>query len=166
MDTDRMAVDSPARDPDTQNSSPSKTNTPRSGAVPLPPLPDHSQTTDRKATPRPDIVEPMPKENRTQRGPAPRVATPAVLQRSEPAGMPVQNLSDEQALLGGSQRSRRASPMDPQSYSNLDRPLNVTDALSYLDAVKVQFQDQPDVYNHFLDIMKEFKNEQCVFLVF
>ncbi|KAH9477606.1 Transcriptional regulatory protein SIN3 [Psilocybe cubensis] len=59
-----------------------------------------------------------------------------------------------------SQRSRRGSPMDPQSYSNIDRPLNVTDALSYLDAVKIQFQDQPDVYNHFLDIMKEFKNEQ------
>ncbi|KDR72514.1 hypothetical protein GALMADRAFT_281285 [Galerina marginata CBS 339.88] len=57
-------------------------------------------------------------------------------------------------------RSRRPSPMDPQSYSSLDRPLNVTDALTYLDAVKVQFQDQPDVYNHFLDIMKEFKNEQ------
>ncbi|PPQ82593.1 hypothetical protein CVT25_007107 [Psilocybe cyanescens] len=64
------------------------------------------------------------------------------------------------AVATSSQRSRIASPMDPQSYSNIDRPLNVTDALSYLDAVKVQFQDQPDVYNHFLDIMKEFKNEQ------
>ncbi|KAL0570127.1 hypothetical protein V5O48_011832 [Marasmius crinis-equi] len=41
-----------------------------------------------------------------------------------------------------------------------DRPLNVTDALSYLDHVKHQFQDQPDVYNHFLDIMKEFKSQQ------
>ncbi|KIJ15185.1 hypothetical protein PAXINDRAFT_134088 [Paxillus involutus ATCC 200175] len=40
-----------------------------------------------------------------------------------------------------------------------ERPLNVTDALSYLDAVKVQFQDQPDVYNHFLDIMKDFKSQ-------
>ena len=39
------------------------------------------------------------------------------------------------------------------------RALNVTDALSYLDAVKAQFHDQPDVYNFFLDIMKEFKNE-------
>lgn len=39
------------------------------------------------------------------------------------------------------------------------RPLNVTDALSYLDAVKVQFQDKPDVYNHFLDIMKDFKSQ-------
>ncbi|KAF9185223.1 Transcriptional regulatory protein sin3 [Haplosporangium sp. Z 11] len=39
------------------------------------------------------------------------------------------------------------------------RPLNVRDALSYLDQVKVQFQDQPDVYNRFLDIMKDFKSQ-------
>lgn len=39
------------------------------------------------------------------------------------------------------------------------RPLNVTDALTYLDAVKIQFQDKPDVYNHFLDIMKDFKSQ-------
>ncbi|KAH0838113.1 paired amphipathic helix [Lanmaoa asiatica] len=49
----------------------------------------------------------------------------------------------------------RTAPGSPE----LARPLNVTDALSYLDAVKVQFQDKPDVYNHFLDIMKDFKSE-------
>lgn len=41
-----------------------------------------------------------------------------------------------------------------------ERQLNVTDALSYLDAVKIQFADRPDVYNHFLDIMKDFKSQQ------
>jgi hypothetical protein len=46
-----------------------------------------------------------------------------------------------------------------QSSPEVSRPLNVTDALSYLDAVKVQFQDKPDVYNHFLDIMKDFKSQ-------
>ncbi|WRT65870.1 uncharacterized protein IL334_002821 [Kwoniella shivajii] len=39
------------------------------------------------------------------------------------------------------------------------RPLNVRDALSYLDQVKIQFNDQPDVYNRFLDVMKEFKGQ-------
>ncbi|KAL0951709.1 hypothetical protein HGRIS_008384 [Hohenbuehelia grisea] len=43
--------------------------------------------------------------------------------------------------------------------SESNRPLNVTDALSYLDAVKHQFQDKPDVYNRFLDIMKDFKSQ-------
>ena len=33
------------------------------------------------------------------------------------------------------------------------------DALSYLDQVKVRFSDQPDVYNRFLDIMKDFKSQ-------
>lgn len=47
------------------------------------------------------------------------------------------------------------NPMPPNP--DQQRPLNVTDALSYLDAVKVQFQDKPEVYNHFLDIMKDFK---------
>lgn len=35
----------------------------------------------------------------------------------------------------------------------------VQDALTYLDQVKVQFHDQPDVYNRFLDIMKDFKSQ-------
>ncbi len=48
------------------------------------------------------------------------------------------------------------------SNNGNNRPLNVTDALSYLDAVKVQFFDKPDVYNHFLDIMKDFKSQMCV----
>ncbi|CDO71174.1 hypothetical protein BN946_scf184845.g44 [Trametes cinnabarina] len=40
-----------------------------------------------------------------------------------------------------------------------ERPLNVSDALSYLDQVKMQFADRPDVYNKFLDIMKDFKSQ-------
>ncbi|EKM56381.1 uncharacterized protein PHACADRAFT_172101 [Phanerochaete carnosa HHB-10118-sp] len=39
------------------------------------------------------------------------------------------------------------------------RPLNVTDALGYLDCVKQTFADQSDVYNRFLDIMKDFKSQ-------
>ena len=35
----------------------------------------------------------------------------------------------------------------------------LNDALSYLDLVKVRFQEQPDVYNRFLDIMKDFKSQ-------
>ena len=35
----------------------------------------------------------------------------------------------------------------------------LNDALSYLDQVKVQFAGNPDVYNQFLDIMKDFKSQ-------
>ncbi|XP_063370745.1 paired amphipathic helix protein Sin3b [Cydia amplana] len=37
--------------------------------------------------------------------------------------------------------------------------LKVEDALSYLDLVKYKFNTQPQVYNDFLDIMKEFKSQ-------
>ena len=40
-----------------------------------------------------------------------------------------------------------------------ERPLNVTDALTYLDSVKMKFQANPEVYNRFLDIMKDFKSQ-------
>lgn len=62
------------------------------------------------------------------------------------------------SLIGeGTQLVGPAAPRSPDA--GMARPLNVSDALGYLDAVKVQFQDKPDVYNHFLDIMKDFKSQ-------
>uniref|UniRef100_A0A7N9APV8 Paired amphipathic helix protein Sin3a n=1 Tax=Mastacembelus armatus TaxID=205130 RepID=A0A7N9APV8_9TELE len=46
----------------------------------------------------------------------------------------------------------------PQGQQQFQR-LKVEDALSYLDQVKLQFGNQPQVYNDFLDIMKEFKSQ-------
>lgn len=40
-------------------------------------------------------------------------------------------------------------------HPHVQATLNVKDALSYLDQVKVQFAEHPDVYNRFLDIMKD-----------
>ncbi|TFK56787.1 hypothetical protein OE88DRAFT_1620339 [Heliocybe sulcata] len=61
--------------------------------------------------------------------------------------------------LAGSSPEPSPTPPPKTGGDAAARPLNVTDALSYLDAVKAQFQDQPDVYNRFLDIMKDFKSE-------
>jgi paired amphipathic helix protein Sin3a len=49
--------------------------------------------------------------------------------------------------------------VDTENPSTGYRPLNVKDALTYLDQVKVMFADLPEVYNRFLDIMKEFKSQ-------
>ncbi|RDX46116.1 hypothetical protein OH76DRAFT_1420354 [Lentinus brumalis] len=46
-----------------------------------------------------------------------------------------------------------------QQAGSADRQLNVNDALTYLDSVKAQFAEQPEVYNKFLDIMKDFKSQ-------
>jgi paired amphipathic helix protein Sin3a len=38
----------------------------------------------------------------------------------------------------------------------------VDDALSYLEQVRQQFADNPEVYNDFLEVMKEFKSHAYV----
>ena len=48
-----------------------------------------------------------------------------------------------------------SSSSSPSSY----KPLNVKDALSYLEQVKLQFTSNPGIYNQFLDIMKDFKSQ-------
>ncbi|KAF8167408.1 hypothetical protein B0H34DRAFT_644805 [Crassisporium funariophilum] len=68
--------------------------------------------------------------------------------RSSKPSTPRPHTGDSSAGSSGQQRS-----------PEMGRPLNVTDALSYLDAVKNQFHDNPDVYNQFLDIMKDFKSQ-------
>lgn len=49
--------------------------------------------------------------------------------------------------------------LSPSSPNSSYRPLNVIDALAYLDQVKGRFSDKPNVYNKFLDIMKDFKSQ-------
>ncbi|KAG7468308.1 hypothetical protein MATL_G00141500 [Megalops atlanticus] len=51
-----------------------------------------------------------------------------------------------------------SAPTPAQGQQQFQR-LKVEDALSYLDQVKLQFGSQPQVYNDFLDIMKEFKSQ-------
>lgn len=50
-----------------------------------------------------------------------------------------------------------AGPPGAMGMGQGQQPI-LNDALSYLDQVKVQFADHPDVYNRFLDIMKDFKS--------
>ncbi|KAK6620163.1 hypothetical protein RUM44_006564 [Polyplax serrata] len=50
------------------------------------------------------------------------------------------------------------TPPGGTSQTNFQK-LKVEDALSYLDQVKLKFGSEPQVYNDFLDIMKEFKSQ-------
>lgn len=54
--------------------------------------------------------------------------------------------------------SVQTQPPSQQSQQQFQK-LKVEDALSYLDQVKFKFGNQPQVYNDFLDIMKEFKSQ-------
>ncbi|XP_075872568.1 paired amphipathic helix protein Sin3a-like isoform X3 [Nelusetta ayraudi] len=60
------------------------------------------------------------------------------------------------AVMSG--HSHTAAPAATAQGQQFQR-LKVEDALSYLDQVKLQFGNQPQVYNDFLDIMKEFKSQ-------
>ncbi|KAG5894786.1 hypothetical protein JTB14_005222 [Gonioctena quinquepunctata] len=55
--------------------------------------------------------------------------------------------------------SMQDSPQQQQSPGSNFQRLKVEDALSYLDLVKYKFGSKPQVYNDFLDIMKEFKSQ-------
>lgn len=50
----------------------------------------------------------------------------------------------------------------PSSPSEGYRRLSVEDGWSYLEMVKIEFQERPDVYYQFLDVMKDFKSQTCV----
>ena len=66
------------------------------------------------------------------------------------------------AIVGGTPASPAGGNSNvgngPQGNAQFQR-LKVEDALSYLDQVKFKFGNQPQVYNDFLDIMKEFKTQ-------
>jgi len=72
---------------------------------------------------------------------------------------PMMEIEPSSATMG-----RAPSPQSSHGASQHERPLNVTDALSYLDAVKSRFHDHTEVYNRFLDIMKDFKTQVFVLL--
>ncbi|EER28429.1 Paired amphipathic helix repeat family protein [Coccidioides posadasii C735 delta SOWgp] len=67
--------------------------------------------------------------------------------------MPVQSQS---LLFGGNAPSQ--IPGSVAALAQGQQPI-LNDALSYLDQVKVRFVEHPDVYNRFLDIMKDFKSQ-------
>ena len=81
--------------------------------------------------------------------PNPARALPQQIHPSMPPQQQLMHLTNAAAPP----QTNGVNPMNQQQQPILN------DALSYLDQVKVRFQDQPDVYNQFLDIMKDFKSQ-------
>lgn len=96
---------------------------------------------------------------------SPAAVTTDEPQRSESVGLlmqPIPMTAIETPTPGAlsPQLERPLVSTAPNAHS--EKQLNVANALGYLDSVKMKFQDRPEVYNMFLDIMKEFKSQQCV----
>ncbi|KAI8081365.1 uncharacterized protein BX664DRAFT_268933 [Halteromyces radiatus] len=70
-----------------------------------------------------------------------------------------QNNTTQSSATASSTAAPTSNVSSSSNTQNGYRPLNVKDALTYLDQVKVQFSEHPEVYNKFLDIMKDFKSQ-------
>lgn len=157
-----MDTQTPFITPNSRPQSPSQNFNQTVPLLPIPPPPHSSYLSPKLTIPSPSLqVDP---DDLT---PLPTSQTPRDISL-EPLSSTAQLLISSnmgfRTPKSGTPRPRTAGESDGTSHGSAaqrspDRPLNVTDALSYLDAVKVQFQDKPDVYNHFLDIMKDFKSE-------
>ncbi|KAM5451830.1 Transcriptional regulatory protein sin3 [Microsporum audouinii] len=77
------------------------------------------------------------------------------MQHSE--GPPRQYLQPSQPILSFNSGPSQV-PGSVAALAQGQQPI-LNDALSYLDQVKVRFVEQPEVYNRFLDIMKDFKSQ-------
>jgi paired amphipathic helix protein Sin3a len=81
-----------------------------------------------------------------QGGPTPRLPPPQ------------SGVSSAMANAAGEGYVVRAPIPGSNKGHELKKQLKETDALEYLNLVKVQFGDSPEIYNKFLDIMKDFKS--------
>ena len=135
-------------------------------AVTAPPLKTLTQPTVQRADP-PNAVHPPIIHKQTtahQNFPSIRtIQTGGGVQASLPnAATPPQNII---TTTGTSSSNSGAPPTSGSTAAGAGTGsaqftrLKVEDALSYLDQVKYKFGNQPQVYNDFLDIMKEFKSQ-------
>lgn len=97
--------------------------------------------------------------SRSERSPNPELSMPETQLPTDSLSNTPSTLLDTEQSLHPLASSLRLPPVSYIEAQAVDRPLNVSDALSYLDAVKIRFHDQPEVYNQFLDIMKDFKSQ-------
>ncbi|CAO3638075.1 unnamed protein product [Mucor fragilis] len=134
----------------------------------LPPASSLSSSNDHANDPS-TVLPPIPSRTATppfnERRPS-IVRQPIQQQQSSPAQQhhqPHPQQSSQQQPANSNAPSAAAAAAATTSPSSQNgggyRPLNVRDALTYLDQVKVRFSDDPDVYNQFLDIMKDFKSQ-------
>eukprot|EP00047_Mylnosiga_fluctuans_P012588 m.27016 g.27016 ORF g.27016 m.27016 type:complete len:1120 (+) comp4360_c0_seq1:36-3395(+) len=99
--------------------------------------------------------------------PAPQMAEPVVAAPPQPLAEPVPAAAAPPSItVPATTMTQLAPAVTAATVAGNGTPpqapyqrLKVEDALSYLDQVKLQFGNQPHVYNQFLEIMKEFKSQ-------
>ncbi|GAA5976417.1 hypothetical protein JCM10908_005492 [Rhodotorula pacifica] len=99
--------------------------------------------------------------NASAASPSPSASTPQ--QQQQPQAAVQQQQSRQTAAQHAQSRAPPSAPQpqpqQQQQQQQTQAPLNVRDALQYLDRVKQQFANDYDVYDQFLTIMKDFKTQ-------
>ena len=124
-----------------KSSTPAPTNTTSMAAVEQPPLINQS-------------LLPLPSSTGINNIPPYNISkppTPVLMQYNQPIPLHTHSISTQHASQSLMQQP---PPMNPPVKSGI----NVKDALDYLDEVKLNFIDRSEIYNRFLDIMKDFKS--------
>ncbi|KAK9360348.1 hypothetical protein V1504DRAFT_423614 [Lipomyces starkeyi] len=148
-------------------------NLPSMSTTPSTQISHPSQSPSMSQTPLPSLSSSVVVQQPMMASPPSTNASAPVTQQQQPPGQPQplsvpSPIAQHQAAAALSITQVPSASQNPLSAASAGstaqqiaayRPLNVKDALSYLDQVKVQFQNQPDVYNRFLDIMKDFKSQ-------
>jgi hypothetical protein len=91
----------------------------------------------------------------------PRLINPIVDPELQPVGtfeVP-KIIGFEKSTVQKAQNEPEIVPINNPGSSSIEQPPILTDALSYLDRLKICFSNEPEVYNSFLDIMRGFKSE-------
>lgn len=109
---------------------------------------------ERKQEPSPPLVKEPPSEEPTPIATPTPIAPSAPLANGTNTPKVAPDAAQPKTILS---REQSGTPVSETSNSTTSSRINKNDALNYLDQVKTQFQGQPEVYNKFLEIMKEFK---------
>ena len=95
-------------------------------------------------------------------GPALHAPTPRIISPTYHGGSSSASSQLPYAMIspyGGAANGPQQQQQQQQQQGSVVAPakMELNDAFAYLDRVKAEFADQPDVYNKFLQIMREFK---------
>ncbi|GAB5588318.1 hypothetical protein Unana1_03218 [Umbelopsis nana] len=154
LNKDQQSSDIKLHTPEAQMS-PSTTAHPLNASPTIPMEPSN----DKESVPPSSAPEPMDTDHEHANEHTQRQYSPA---QEPPSWQPKQEEVHDvlsQPVSASKPEVQAPEQSSSSQSSGTYRPLNVRDALTYLDQVKVQFSDQPDVYNKFLDIMKDFKSQ-------
>jgi paired amphipathic helix protein Sin3a len=167
-DADAMLVDQPSKPPLEGNSGDLSDDVPPTNVTLPPPQDQVSKPTSPAPTTVPaEVLEPSADPSVTSSPKVPQASLSVVAPVTVPTVQSPPSLSEATvpppSHIQTLAQELPTSPGGPSGDAN--RPLNVSDALGYLDAVKNKFQNNPDVYNNFLEIMKDFKSQRCVFFI-